>query len=328
MKTIFPKKLHSGDTICVIAQSYSMAMISEDVRTIAKERFQELGLHVIFGTHVEETDVLRSSSITSRINDLHNAFNDKNVQAILTIIGGFNSNQLLEYIDWDTIKRNPKIFCGYSDITILANAIFKKTGLITYSGPHYSTFGQKKYFEYTLEYFKRCLMDNSPYTIAPSKTWSDDAWYIDQNKRTLENNEGYWLIQTGKAEGTIIGGNLGTFSLLQGTQYIPNFHDTILFIEDDFESTPQQFDRYIQSLILQPGFSFIKALVIGKFQKASKMERALLEQIILSKKELARLPVIGNVNFGHTDPKITFPIGGIAEIIVNTTHTSLTIKNH
>src|SRR5680860_43589 len=129
MKKIFPQKLKKGDKVRVIAPSRSMAIISQETRDIAKNRFEELGLELSFGKHIEEIDDFVSSSIESRIEDLHDAFCDSRVKAIFTVIGGFNCNQLLQYIDWDLIKNNPKIFCGFSDITALNNAIYAKTGL-------------------------------------------------------------------------------------------------------------------------------------------------------------------------------------------------------
>ena len=156
MKKIYPEKLKKGDEVRVVAPSRSMAIISEEIRKIASQRFSDLGLKLSFGKRVEEKDDFCSSNIESRVQDMHEAFCDKNIKAIITVIGGFNSNQLLKYLDWKIIKDNPKIFCGFSDISILNNAILQKTGLVTYSGPHYSSFGQKLYFDYTLEYFKKC----------------------------------------------------------------------------------------------------------------------------------------------------------------------------
>lgn len=310
MKNIFPKKLKRGDEVRVIAPSQSMALISKENREVAAKRFADLGLKLSFGKNIEEVDDFLSSAIESRINDLHEAFLDKNVKAIFTVIGGFNANQLLNYIDWDIIKKHPKIFCGYSDITALNNAIFTKTGLISYSGPHYSTFAQKLYFDYTLEYFKKCLLSEEPFEIRPGKNWSDDAWYKNQNERNLIKNNGYLIINEGKATGTLLGANLCTFNLLQGTEYFPKLENSILFIEDDEESKSHHFDRDLQSLIHQPGFEKVKGLVIGRFQKASKISSDALIKIIKTKKELNNLPVIANIDFGHTSPIITFPIGG------------------
>ena len=139
---IIPNKIKTGDEVRVIAPSRSLALIAKEHIEIAIRRFNEMGLKVSFGRHVNECDqYFNSSSIESRVHDLHDAFSDPNVKVIMTIIGGFNCNQLLKYIDYDLISNNPKILCGYSDITALQNAIYAKTGVVTYSGPHFSTFG-------------------------------------------------------------------------------------------------------------------------------------------------------------------------------------------
>ena len=140
---MIPDKICEGDEIRVISPARSMSIISKETQNISKERFEQMKLKVSYSKHISEIDDFRSSSVSSRVEDFHDAFLDKNVKAILTTIGGFNSNQLLKYIDFDLIKKNPKILCGYSDITVLSNAIFAKTGLVAYSGPHYSTFGIK-----------------------------------------------------------------------------------------------------------------------------------------------------------------------------------------
>lgn len=323
-----PEKLKTGDEIRIIAPSRSLAIISSESREIADKRFEELGLKLSFGKHVEEMDDFASSTIESRVEDLHDAFSDKNVKAILTAIGGFNSNQLLKYIDWNLIKENPKIFCGFSDITALNNAILTKTGLVTYSGPHYSSFGQKLYFDYTPDYFKKCLFSDDPFDVIPSNLWSDDVWYKDQENRNQIENSGWLVINEGTANGTILGANLCTFNLLQGTEYFPDLVDSVLFIEDDEESAPHNFDRNLQSLIHQPGFDKVKGMIIGRFQKVSKVTNEILIKIIKTKKELSNMPVAANVDFGHTDPKITFPIGGTVKINVSKSKSTIKIEKH
>ena len=326
MNKIYPVKLKKDDEVRIITPARSLSMIGKEIQDIANKRFSDLGLKLSFGKHVYETDEFNSSSIESRIEDLHEAFSDKNVKAVITVIGGFNSNQLLRYIDWGLIKNNPKIFLGYSDITALNNAIFAKTGLVTYSGPHYSSFGQKLYFDYTLEYFKKCLMTNELFTIHPSKSWSgNDNWWLDQNKRNFIDNKGLLVINEGKATGDILGANLCTFNLLQGTEYFPNLTDSILFIEDDYESQSHTFDRDLQSLIHQSTFSKVRGIVIGRFQNESKITDELLIKIIKTKKELDKTPVIANVDFGHTDPKITFPVGGEVKITASKNKVSIKI---
>lgn len=328
MNKIYPEKLKIGDEVRIIAPSRSIKILGQETKDIANKRFKDLGLKLSFGKHVDESDEFNSSSIESRIDDLHEAFGDKNVKGIITVIGGFNSNQLLKYIDWDLIKNNPKIFLGYSDITLLNNAIYAKTGLVTYSGPHYSSFGQKLHFEYTLEYFKKCLLENNSFEIKPSESWSDDEWYLDQNKREQISNNGYLMINEGEAEGTILGANLCTLNLLQGTEYFPDLTNVILFLEDDSTSNSVTFDRDLQSLIHLPDFNKVKGIVIGRFQKKSNMVDILLTKIIKTKKELNNIPVIANVDFGHSDPKITFPIGGEVKIVSRKDNSTIEVSKH
>jgi len=327
MQKIYTEKLKAGDEVRVIAPSRSLSIITKESREIANKRFEDLGLKLSFGKYVEETDDFASASIESRIEDLHQAFGDKNVKAIITVIGGFNSNQLLKYIDWDLIKNNPKIFCGFSDITALNNSIYAKTGLITYSGPHYSSFGQELYFDYTLEYFKKCLLSDEPFEVLSSGDWSDDLWFMDQKDRKLIKNSGWLVINEGQAEGTILGANLCTFNLLQGTEYMPDLRNSILFLEDDETSKPYDFDRNLQSLIHLSAFSGVRGIVVGRFQKASQMTDAKLKKIIQTKSELKNIPVIANVDFGHTDPKITFPVGGEVRIMSDN-NPKITIIKH
>lgn len=331
MKRIVPNKLRLGDEIRVIAPSRSLAIISKSQRAISLERFAKMGLKVTFGKHVEECDEFNSSSIESRVEDLHAAFSDPGVKGILTVIGGFNSNQLLKYLDFELIKNNPKILCGYSDITALQNAIFAKTGLVTYSGPHFSTFGMEQGFDFTLEHFKKCLFEDAPFELRPSECWSDDPWFLDQAKRDFIKNEGYKLIHEGSAEGTVVGGNLCTFNLLQGTEFMPSLRDTILFIEDDEalgSMTDVEFDRNLQSVIHLPDFSGVKALVIGRFQKKSEMTISKIQKIVSTKKELRHIPVIYGVDFGHTDPYIAFPVGGRASVEAHGNQVKIEILKH
>lgn len=314
MKKIIPEKLKKGDEIRVIAPSRNMAILSEETISIAKERFEKLGFKLTFGKNVmkQENDVFMCGSIKERVDDLHEAFIDNNVKAIITVIGGFNVNQILDSIDYDLIKKNPKIICGFSDITALLDAIYKKTGLVTYYGPHFSSFGMKKGFEYTQDYFCKMLVENKLISIDDSCEWSDDLWFINQDKREFISNEGRVVLNKGKAHGTIIGGNLCTFNLLQGTEYMPTDNDIILFIEDDAlvggEFT-REFDRDLQSLLHCLKGKNIKGVVVGRAQKDSEMNLNKWKYIF-DKKELKDIPIIINMDFGHTTPIFTFPIGG------------------
>ncbi len=324
-------KLKKGDGVRVIAPARSLAMpfISDELKKIAIKRFSELGLNLSFSKNVYEIDDFNSSSIESRVSDLHEAFSDKSIKLIITTIGGFNSNQLLDYIDYDLIKNNPKILCGFSDITVLTNAIYAKTGIVTYSGPHFFSFSDEKSFDYTLDYFKKCLFSKEPFDIKPSEKYSDEIWANEQLKINFIENEGFWIINEGIAKGKILGGNQCSFNLLQGTQYMPKINtNIILFLEDDNETHPATIDRDLQSLIHQKWFKNVKGIVFGRFQISTKMTKNLMTQIIKSKKELKNIPIIANVDFGHTKPFITFPIGGTCKLEIKNRKVKLEIIKH
>ncbi len=327
---MIPKKLKAGDEVRVIAPSRSMTILGEDCKKIATERLEALGLKVTFGKYVMEADEdYLIASAQHRAEDLNEAFKDKNVKAILTVIGGFNSNQILDLIDYEAIKENPKIFCGFSDITALSNSIYAKTGLVTYSGPHYSSFGMLKGFEYELEYFKKMFFSDEEFEVVSSKEWSDDLWFIDQENREFIPNDGMFVINEGKAEGEIVGGNLCTLNLLQGTKYMPNIENKILFLEDDNMAGKiflMEFDRNLQSLIHTPEFKTVKALVLGRAEKDCIMTKEKWIKMIKNKPELKNIPVIAGVDFGHTTPIIAFPIGGKARLEAKDNNIKLFIK--
>lgn len=328
-----PPKLRPGDLVRVVAPSLSLAMLSEDLHTISTRRLESLGLRVSFGGRVREIDDFKSSSVASRVADLHEAFEDPAVRGVLSVIGGFNGNQLLRSLDWRLIGSHPKVFCSYSDVTALQNAIFAKCGLVTYSGPHFSTYAMVKGIEYDLAGFRRCCMEEGPFEVEPSPAWSDDLWYLDQNNRTFVPNPGLATLRAGAAEGTIVGGNLCTLNLLQGTDWMPSLDGAILFLEDDAQAGeagagPETFDRDLQSLLHLSDSRGIRGVAIGRFQQKSAMTLDLLRQIVETKPELASVPVACGFDFGHTTPHFTFPIGGRARLDCSGRRPRLTLLVH
>ncbi len=306
---ILPNYLSAGDEIRVIAPSRSLAIIKAENISIAQSRLEKLGFKVTYGKHTSTHDEFFSSSVEDRIADIIDALTDKNVKAIFTAIGGFNANQLLKEFPFDLVAEHPKIWLGYSDITALTLSIHAKTGLVTYSGPHFSSFGMKYGFDYTMEYFKKAIMSPLPFEIHAAETWSDDPWYMDQEMRTYHPQNGFRIVQEGCAEGKLLCGNLSTWNLLQGTEWMPDLSNSILVVEDDFESHPSIFDRMLTSLLHQPNANLIRGLVVGRFQEASQMTNYALDIILKSKKELANLPIIADFHYSHTFPLATLPIG-------------------
>ncbi len=319
MNKIIPEKLNKSDEIRVIAPSRSMCVLNEEIIQVAQNKLERMGFKITFGENVLKSvgEDYKCATIEERVEDLHEAFKDKNVKAILTVIGGYNVNQILDYIDYNLIKENPKILCGFSDITALTNAIYAKTGMITYSGPHFSSFGMKKGLEYTEEYFVKMLVQGGRVEIKSSEEWSNDSWFKNQDERIFIPNEGMKIVNKGKAEGRIVGGNLCTLNLLQGTEYMPELEDSILFIEDDGlvdKNFNKEFDRNLQSLLHCARNKRIKGIVVGRAEKNCNMNNEKWINIFKNKKEVYNIPIVINADFGHTTPTFTFPIGGYATI--------------
>ena len=174
--------------------------------------------------------------------------------------------------------------------------------------------------DYLLEYFRRCLFLDQPveFIVQQSETFYDFPWNYDETspRQALKNN-GPRVVQSGSAEGVMIGGNLCSLNLLNGTEYFPKIEgDIILCIEDDsYDSIPETFERHVQALMQQPFFRQVKAILVGRFQGESRATDNIISDIILSKNIDPTIPVIVNLDFGHTDPKFTYPVGGKCKVV-------------
>lgn len=323
--------LKENDNIAVFAPSRSMNIISEDCQKIAKDRLNNLGLNVVYSKNVYDSrKYYDCGTIEHRVEDLHNIFLDDKIKGALTVIGGFNVNQILPFINYDIIKKNPKVLCGFSDITALFNAIYTKTGMMTFYGPHFSSFGMKRGCEYTIDYFKNMILKDEVIKLKSSKEYSDDLWFIDQDKRDFIKNEGMFTINNGTAEGILIGGNLSTLNLLQGTEFMPSLKDKILFIEDDDITGSdffREFDRNLVSLMQLPDFKFVKGIIVGRAQKKAQMDRNKW-RAIFDKYNLKQIPIIADINFGHTTPIATIPIGGYCKLVADGDTCDIFISKH
>ena len=305
------KKLKKGDHIRVVSPSSSIQSIGGfNANVSAKEKLEELGFDVSFSSNYFEHDLFDSASIVSRVEDLHEAFADPSVDAILATIGGFNCNELLPYLDYDLIAQNPKIFCGYSDTTALLNAIYAKTGIQTYMGPSYSSFKMKEGQEYQSQSWLKAVTQDD-YDLVPSKEWSSDPWYDPTQPRHFMPTE--WKVyNAGKASGTIIGGNLSTFSLLRGTPYAPQAENYILFLEEAEEDDYIEFARHLAALL--QSYPNPQAVIIGRFPKECEMTEEILLAILDKHPLLKNIPVLYDLDFAHTQPLFTITIGAQATL--------------
>lgn len=310
-------KLERGGTLAVVSPSYPLETVTSESRIIASRRLKSLGLNTVVHEGVD--------TIEERVSEIHEAYLNPGIDGLISSIGGYRANQILNDINWDIVAKNPKPFIGFSDITVVLNAIYAKTGATTYLGPHFSTFGQVHFDEFTTRSFKDVLMNNQMTRIETSKAWTDDLWFMDQEDRNPIENKGRWHIQDGNFRGTAIGGNLCSMNLLQGTEYWPQVDNPITIVEDTSMSNIGFFDRDLQSLLHAQE---IGGLIIGRFQKGSKITREMVEESVATKKELVGKPVVANVDIGHTLPIATIPIGGIVDLAVRGKKSYITIVEH
>lgn len=309
-----PDRLREGDTIGVVAPSRSFSLINEKWIENAQRFFSERGIGVRFSRHCLENWHENGGTIEQRVADLMEMFDDRRIKALITAIGGYNSNQLLEHLDYEVIRRNPKIFIGYSDITALNNAIHAKTGLVTFSGPHFSTLGEPFPFNYTIKYFDDLLLQaKRDIDVIESSDFAEDAWYVHTDNpqpRILQKNPGWRIHREGQAEGELVGGNIVTLCALIGTEYLPETEGKILFLEDCAETGAAEVDRALTQLRQTGILKRVCGLIVGRFPSATGFdERRTLDELLLRVTEEYDIPVISGVDFGHTEPMATLPIG-------------------
>jgi len=290
------KKIKIGGTIGIISPS---SPLEKDKIEKGISFFEDLGYNILEGDHIYEKYGYLAGSDKNRASDLNNMFNNKDVDMILCIRGGYGANRILPLIDFDLIKKNPKIFVGFSDITSLSNTIYKKTGLVTFHGPMLNS----DFDPVSLSSFREALAcGTEPYTI-----------------ENTENKFGESLELIGNpavAQGKLLGGNLALIVSLMGTPYDIDFKDNIIFMEDIGEE-PYKIDRMLTSLELSGKLSDAAGFVIGQFTNCSlpHYEKSLtLEQVIEDKILSLNKPTIVNFQSGHSYPKLTLPIGAKVRI--------------
>ena len=303
-KLIKPRMLKPGDTVGVIAPSTAVSD-PDDFRK-AKEALDYFGLKMKLGDHVQHGNGYKTRSINERLIDLHNFFADDEINAVIAIRGGYGSPQILDGIDYDLIHKNPKIFLGYSDVTAMHLAIFKKAGLITFHGPVLLS----SFSNYTIDYFKRALFSSDPIGLAENS----------KDKNTFREVFPIRTISGGKASGRLIGGNLSLICSTLGTQYEIDTKDRILFIEDVGEE-PYRIDRMLTHLKLANKLQAAKGIVVGFCKdcdysglQTSRIWDPSLGEVIDNIIGGLGIPAIYGLTIGHTTNQITLPIGAMAEL--------------
>ncbi|SKA48103.1 Muramoyltetrapeptide carboxypeptidase LdcA (peptidoglycan recycling) [Chitinophaga eiseniae] len=308
MGILVPEVLKVADEIVVIAVSEGLHALPGNLIRKAVGELESHGLKVTVSDDLTGNAEVTSDSIIKRAMLLNDAFANPSVKAVLIGLGGVSAIEILPYIDFELIKKNPKPLCGFSDATIVLNAIYARTGLITYYGPMLFSFVANADIDYTWDAFKRALFSKSSFEIKPAVKWGN---YNELKGERI--NTGFRIVREGSAVGRLTGGHVPSFNLLQGTPYFPSLEGAVLFVEicERYgNDTAGKLKQYINALLLQNGADKLKGLMVGRFYHQQGGAPDDISDMLLSHALLQDIPVITNVDIGHTTPMVTLPIGG------------------
>lgn len=301
---IKPHALKSGDTVGLITPSTFVS--DPDLLATAERTVRYFGLNARWGRNVKKKSGYLGGTVQEPVDDLHAMFRDTDVKAIFCLRGGYGSAQLLDRIDYELIRANPKIFTGYSDVTAVHLAIHQKTGLVTFHGPVILS----RFSQYTQSQFKAALFESKP--IGPITNPPDG--------NTLRPEHTLRTVRPGKTRGRLIGGNLTLVSTTMGTPYEIDTRGRILFLED-VDEEPYRIDRMLTQLRLAGKLDAAAGIVFGecsdckpKDYKPSFNSTFTLGEILDNILGELKIPVLSGLTIGHTDDQLTLPIGVMATL--------------
>jgi muramoyltetrapeptide carboxypeptidase len=277
-----------------------------ELRVRNLERF---GFRVKVATHILATRGNTAGTVAERVSDLHAMFADPEVNAIWAVRGGSGASQLLPALDYGLIRRHPKIFVGYSDLTALHLAILRYSNLVTFHGPTASA----AFSDYAATQLEAVLMNpRSETTIYMSSG----------NQREAEKSNEFKLrtLTPGVAEGPLIGGNLSVLSAMIGTPYAPDWKGALLFLEEISEA-PYRIDRMLTQLSQSRSFNDAAGIALGVFRRsvsnADGEPSLTLEQALDDHFSKLRVPALYGCSFGHIADNLTLPLGIRARLDTN-----------
>ncbi|HVG30989.1 MAG TPA: LD-carboxypeptidase [Pyrinomonadaceae bacterium] len=294
-----PRALRAGDTVGVIAPGTA---VPDPVRlALVEPTLKFFGLRARLGKYVARGSGHVTRTVAERLDDLHAMFRDPEVKAVFCVRGGYGSMQLLDQIDYDLVRRNPKVFIGYSDITALHLAINRHANLTTFHGPIVLS----SFTDYTQRSFRQALFDTRPAGKLTNP----------QESNQLRPEHPLRTIRPGTASGRLVGGNLSLVAALMGTPYEIDTRGRILFIEDVGEE-PYRIDRMLTQLRLAGKFDQAAGIVFGECSECAPSDYKpsfawdstlgeVVDQILGS----TRVPVLSGLTIGHTADQLTLPLG-------------------
>ena len=310
---IKPPKLASQDTVGIVSPASAFFPIHESALQRGVAFLEQVGLRVQVAPHTLDQRQHLNPPTQHRAEDLNQMFADPKIKAIFCLSGGSGVNAVLPLLDWEQIERSPKIVMGYSAITALLIGLYTKIGLVTFHGPMilngFSEYPQP--FAYTWQGIEQVLFKTEPVgALKPPAQWTD-AYTSDDRPRATQKNPGWRWLRDGKATGPLIGGNLSVTLTLVGTPYWAPLRGAILCFEEvNFgDGLLRKVDESLAQCQQMGLFDQIAGLVIGKVNELSEEEEKLFESLILEYTAGSQFPILTGVDFGHTAPQLTLPIG-------------------
>jgi muramoyltetrapeptide carboxypeptidase len=293
-----PPRLQSGDLIGIISPS---SPIADPTRIEKGVRYLEsLGYRTTVGKHVGKMRGYLAGTDEERAADVHEMFSDRQVKAIVCVRGGYGTPRLLPLLNYRLIARNPKIFVGFSDVTALQLALWKKCNLITFHGPMAGVEMANTMDSFTEEMFWRCVTSNKP---LGELTLPEEPLDLSLSPRV--------------AIGRLLGGNLSLVVSLLGTAYQPDFAGALVFLEEIAEE-PYRIDRMLMHLRNASVFAHARGMLFGAFTDCVPSDRTkpslTVEEVLRDAAAVFAKPVLAGVPFGHVPRKLTIPIGLRARI--------------
>lgn len=323
---IFPRALTPGDTIMFVAPA---KYLDQPRNQLAKIRLQKLGYKVVFPKTLFRKQGYLAGADAERAAEINAAFADPEVDAVFPGTGGFGTTRIIDDLDYETIRRNPKIFVGFSDITGLHIAINQQTGLVTFHSPNpeYGLGNPDNLKPWPGHWFWRALLakeygDKTGYTILamPSKRERAASAELYEDVPSAET------LTPGTARGRLIGGNLSVLHAMMGTPYEIQTAGKILFLEDVGED-PYRIDRMLSTLKLAGKFDHVNGVILGCFTRRRGEQKWSddwsMDDVLKDYFADLGVPVLKDFPVGHVMYNTTLPVGVEAEL--NATQGTLTI---
>lgn len=318
-----PPRVRAGDTVAVVSPSFGAVGAFPHRVERACGYLESLGLNVRLMPNAAGVDAWVSASAEARAEDIHQAFLDDEVAVVLAGIGGNHSNQVLPFLDYDLIRAHPKVFQGYSDITVLHWAILRHASLSTFYGPALvPELGEYPLvLPHTDRFLRAAWFGSEPILFEAAEEWTDELldWRKQQDltrPRELRPSEGWVTVRGGEAEGWLLGGCLETVCWhLKGSATWIDPEGAVLFLETSEEApSPAHVDAYLTDLEQLGVFEAVAGLVFGRPYGYDEERTKALWRVVAERTEAASIPVLANVDLGHTDPMLTVPLGASARL--------------